>query len=193
MTDNFAYLDIETTGLNPFECAITELAIVCGAAQYSFKFGLSDEEYEKASSKALEIQNYDHKVRKNFPRFIDEAEEVYTLLNKIFVEDKKTVAGQNISFDTSFLEYHLWKSGCLPGGRLFRYSFDLQNLTKHSLPWLKKPRLKNICKVMGISNEGAHSALVDVERTRAAMEKLWDATEEEKAEWRRVWEEVSDQ
>lgn len=194
-----AYLDTETTGLDPSRHEIIDIAIVFnlprvlraegepwtrnlvvrdGVAVYQTL--IRPARIEDASPEALQINGYasDPGPWRSAPEFGQVAEDIYEILaNTIMV-------GHNVAFDGAFLEAELRRAGV--GKRLPYHRIDTVTLAhEHLVPCgLDSLSLKNVCTMLGISNEGEHRALPDALRCRAVHRTLSRASRMDRLLWK---------
>ena len=134
---NFAFIDIETTGLNLLQHEIIEIGCVLTTPELEvieeFELKIKPEHIENADPVALKVNHYDPAKWKK----------AYTLEKamKIFSEKVKNciMVGHNVAFDAGFLEYAFNKT-------------DLQNTMHYhkldtvSIAWAKmhkNPKLEH--------------------------------------------------
>jgi len=168
---NLAFIDIETTGLNMIEHEIIEIGGVIVDQKLNileeFELKIKPEHIENADKTALKINHYNKK----------DWEVGYTLKDafEIFSEKVKDciMVGQNVAFDSSFIEYSLAK---LKSPNTMHY----HKLDTISVAWAKLHRepdldhfsLREMCKKFGIENKNPHSALSDARATFELYKKL---------------------
>ena len=150
-SDKVAFVDIETTGLNPHVAEIIEIGVVV----YNIKTGTVEERnvkvrplhIERAEPKALEVNGYREQDWKDAVT-LEEA------LNEIGgICEGATFLAYNATFDWSFLEKAYQDTGvAIP--------FHYHRLCIMSMAWAKVPRskvqgysLKTICAYLGIAPE----------------------------------------
>jgi DNA polymerase-3 subunit epsilon len=143
---------------------MVELAIVDFEGNTLFDQRIQPLHIETATQEALKINGYDEKLwKKTGLLFLAIAKKVFDLISKA------TIVAHHASFDASFLVYELRRNG-------FNYeetkwvtynTIDTYTLIRHHLvPPLKWATLAAACKELGISNDGAHTALADARRAR---------------------------
>jgi len=174
------FIDVETTGLDPNKHEIIEIAIVPLEDGETFWHSyIKPERIEDASPKALEINGY----AKN-PHLWDNAPtlaEVAPTIRSWLLDSLP--AGQNIPFDMGFIQaalakYDLWRG-------ISYHKLDVMTLAvEHLAPCgLTLFSLNNICDFLGISNEGAHSALADAIRAKQVYKALARASKVDRFTW----------
>ena len=149
------FVDIETTGLNPHKHEILEVAVVKrfpdGTVE-EFQSKVCPKRIELAESRALEINHYRPEDWEGSPDF----EEIAPILAGL-LEGSLPVA-HNAAFDKSFLQ-----------PALIEYSIpyhwiDTVSVSHLAFPNMRRYSLAHLCSELGISNEGAHTALADARR-----------------------------
>src|SRR3990167_9827044 len=157
---NFAFIDIETTGLNLIEHEIIEIGCVVTAPNLKvieeFKLKIKPERIEDADPVSLKISHYD---KENWKR-------AYTLEKAMKIFSKKVkdciMVGQNVAFDSGFLEYAFIKNGIT--NSLHYHKLDTVSIAwakLHNQPDLKHFSLRELCSRFNIKNEAAHTGLGD--------------------------------
>lgn len=94
-----AFVDVETTGLNPEMHEIIEICIITGSKTYHTK--IRPLRIQMADPFALSINGYNSKEWADAPTF----EEVHLQISKMLAG--KTIAGHNVKFDIEFLNESL--------------------------------------------------------------------------------------
>lgn len=194
-----AYVDVETTGLDPTKHEIIEIAIVFDGERIlradgeRWTMGLTFQDdiaiyhtlvrpqhIETAEPKALEINGYakDPARWSGMPIFSEVAETVARLL------EPSTVCAHNVSFDMGFIEAELRRAGVT--SRPARHRLDTMSYAhEHLVPCgIESLRLDDICPFLGLSNEGNHRALTDAKRCRAVHKRLQRATVLDRLWWK---------
>jgi DNA polymerase III subunit epsilon len=155
-----AFIDTETTGLDPELQEVIEVAIILqwpnGQVQ-EWCSKIKPTRLENADPKALEINGYaaDPKAWDNAPTFEQAAEEMTFRLRDA------VICGHNVAFDVSFLE-----SGMKRAGKKFYFPYHRIDTVAlayaHLVPQgLERLRLDDIRAFLGWSTDNAHTALVD--------------------------------
>jgi len=158
-----AFVDTETTGLNPRRHEIIEI----GAILYSQKKDkvlkrwcqkIKPTNIKLASREALEINRY----WENSHLYTGDTREAINRFNNLV--KGCILVGQNISFDIAFIQK------CMRKFKI-KSSFGRRYVELMGLAWptirnqSESMSLKSLCNHFNISNRNAHSALVDCERT----------------------------
>lgn len=178
-----AFLDTETTGLDPDEHEIIEITVLKGDSIWNTR--IKPLNIDKAQPKALEINGYrDHpELWDNAPLFTDIVDQLVEQLTNV------VIIGTNTQFDMNFILRSLNRCGV--DHQIGSYHWiDITTLAyEHLVPLgLHSLALVNVCKFLGISNEGAHSATSDAQRVKLVFEKLSRAGVLNRLYWRiRNW------
>lgn len=168
---DLVWIDIETTGTDPRRHEIIEIAVKRTTwdlqVRTSFEAKVHPTRISTASPEALKVNNYSpdrwggaltlgHALRHAHDAIVrvgDKTDEPF-----IF-------AGQNVGFDLGFVLPEFESYG------LTIEHADYRKLNIDSLAWplvmaglIDKPKLEVICGYLGISNDGQHTAMVDVDR-----------------------------
>lgn len=173
-----AYLDTETTGLDPLKHEILEIALLAPAHTLPLSCDLVLPGWrlwvtkikplylDNAMQEAIDINGYTPEAWKDA---LDPHEVVSTLIGRV---KNVTIAGHNVDFDCKFLQRFatLHASYDLD----IKYRIDTTTLIWEKLVplGLKSNSLTTACRVCGISNEHQHTAAGDVIRTKALVDFL---------------------
>lgn len=168
-----AFLDTETTGLNPETAAVLELAIIrrdeeTGAeSRWYTLIRPTEEEISHAEAKALEINKFSWERWKNAPTMEEMGQQILDLL------DGHVLVGHNIGFDEQMLNATLRRHGfnkSVPFTKI-----DTQTLVmEHLFPLgLKYKGMDKVRKYLGWSMVGAHTAMKDTEDCMHLFDMLW--------------------
>ena len=192
---DYAFLDLETTGLVPWYHEITEIAIKRGSLIFVKK--IKPERMDRADSYALKVSGYNKKVwEEEAVPFSSVANEIVSLLKNVII------VGHNVNFDINFLKFAFYKLSDKEGKKnpklwekekISLYTIDTMSLAlEHLRPHGQKSvSLKNVCNVLGISNEGEHTAYADVLRTEQVFYRLLRSTPEDHEELKLLVEQNS--
>jgi len=169
---DLVFVDLETSGLNPSEHEILEVAALRMSADLQVEKARLEKKItmrypERAEAKALATNGYTlHGWRQSVPvrvACVDFAK---------MVDDDCIWVGHHPSFDESFLRVAYLAEG------LILPSFKAM-LDTISIGWplvmaghFERLQLDNLCTKYGISNEGKHRAMADVQRTVRLYAKL---------------------
>lgn len=163
---NFAFIDIELTGLDFLKHEIIEIGCVITTPSLEvieeFELKIKPERLEDAFPASMKINHYDPVLWEN----------AYSLEEamKIFAEKVKDciMVGHNVSFDVLFLEYAFNKLRIVNSMHYHRFdTLSIAWAKLHREPDLEHFSLRELCERFGIINERAHTALSDA---RAAFE-----------------------
>jgi len=168
---NLAFIDIETTGLNVIKHEIIEIGCVITTPGLKviekFELKIKPRKIKNAEPISIKITHYNKKDWEN----------AFSLEEAIKILSEKVkdciMIGQNVSFDSGFLEYNFLKVG-------FKNTMHYHKLDTISLAWAKLHRKKNIthfslrelCKYFDIKNERPHNAFSDAYATYELYKKL---------------------
>lgn len=199
-----AFLDLETTGLDPIENEIIEVAIIrdgrhgpdymrslhnlclrsggplpkCSLTNGTLRWETKIEVQrpEKFTDKVREINSYNEEEWAGAPRFTTVAPVVQKLL------ENAIMIGSNPEFDRAFLNYAFEEIGVGLG--------YIRTVDTHSLSWehlshcnLQSAGLSATCEVLGIKMDSRHRAMPDTEMARKAYYKLLRAGPIKRAWW----------
>jgi DNA polymerase III alpha subunit (gram-positive type) len=168
---NLAFIDIEATGLDVTIHEIIEIGCVITTPKLKviekFELKIKPEHIENADPVALKINHY-NKADWALAYTLEEAMKIFSKKVKDCI-----MVGQNISFDSGFLEYTFAKNK-------LKNSMHYHKLDTISIAWAKLHRkpsithfsLREMCKHFHIKNEHPHSALSDAYATYELYKKL---------------------
>lgn len=204
-----AFFDVETTGLDSIKHEIIELALVMERHEdcwwpsekvirkaeglailaephshfhhdengLEFQARVKPQNIEAAEPIALEINGYTEDGWKYQP-YLDAtfASVLVSLMrNAIFI-------GHNVSFDHDMLTRACQSVGVKP--KFGYHKIDTVTLAyEHLAGATDSLSLVNVCPVVGVTNEDAHTALADVRRCREVYYKLIRASEGQRQVW----------
>jgi DNA polymerase-3 subunit epsilon len=170
-----AFVDLETTGINPFTHEIIEIGCLIAKQNDNgewvtveeFEFKIKPEHIETAQPEALRINGYSEEGW----MFAHTLEEALTTLSKKC--DGCVMVGQNVSFDYSFL-------ACAFGIKKIKDPFFYAKLDTISLAYMRFRKdttmtsftLRELCERLGVKNEKAHTALADIRATFDVFKRL---------------------
>lgn len=168
---NLAFIDIETTGLDVIRHEIIEIGCVITTPKLriieKFELKIKPEHIENANPISMKIIHYDPL---NWKR-------ARSLKNSMKILSKKVkdciMIGQNVSFDSGFLEYAFAKTK-------LKNNMHYHKLDTISIAWAKLHKKKSIthfslremCKYFDIENKNPHNALSDAYATYKLYKKL---------------------
>lgn len=168
---NFAFIDIETTGLNLLKHEIIEIGCVLTTPDLKvieeFELKIKPEHIENANPVSLKVNHYNSR----------DWELAYSLEKalKIFCKKVKDciMVGHNVSFDAGFLEYVFEQNKIK--NPMHYHKLDTVSISwakLHNDPDFERLSLHDMCLRFGIKNERAHSALPDARATFELYKKL---------------------
>lgn len=176
-----AFIDLETTGLDPFRCEIIEVGIVL-AEQKSDSLGtqylelLSEHNIQlipvhidSADAKGLEINKYHSRDWSSAIPQKEGLEQVATLL------EGTVLIAQNVGFDWAFLQKAGNEYGVDFDKRVHYHKLDLASMVFGKLyhePKLFKYSLREMTVYFDVTNQNAHTALADARATFEVCKKL---------------------
>ena len=178
---NLAFVDTETTGLNPDEHEILSIGIVLVSQNWpddgkpnfeiidEVEIKIKPEHIENADPVALRVNKY------------DPADWVfaYTLNEgmKIFAEKTKDaiMVSHNLAFDYGFVDKEFRKTGI--ENKMHYHKLDTISIAfakLHGDKNIDKFSLRNLTEHFGILNKNAHTALADTRATFELYKKLME-------------------
>jgi DNA polymerase-3 subunit epsilon len=168
---NFAFIDIETTGLNLLKHEIIEIGCVLATSTLEvieeFELKIKPEHIEDADPIALKVNHYNS----------NDWEKAYDLEEAIKIFSSKVtdciMVGHNVAFDAGFLEYTFNKIQIQ--NTMHYHKLDTISLAWakfHNDPNIEHLSLRELCIHFDIKNERAHSALPDARATFELYKKL---------------------
>lgn len=168
-----AFIDIETTGLSPKKHEIIEFAALKHFPEEDevefLELKILPEHIETAHPKALAINGYTEEA------WIDAIPMGGAITQIVKFLEGTVIIGHNIRFDTNFIKVAVKRHNT---SRLPFYTIDTLDLCREHLAamGLRKFSLSNVCDFLGISNQGAHTALADVVRCKEVFDRLVNLT-----------------
>ena len=181
-------IDTETTGLDPKDQEILEIAIVALDGTVLLHTKVKPVNLASANEKALEINNYNEADWADAPTFDEIKGQVMEALKH------KIIVGQNPQFDRGFIVEALNRCGVEKAYRKLSYhTIDTVTLAwEHLAPCgLNRLNLDAICDFLGVplDREKRHGALADAQATRTVYLMILRATEEQRMAW---WQRAKD-
>ncbi len=170
---NLAFIDIETTGIDLIKNEIVEIGCVLTTPALKvieeFELKIKPEHIENANPTALKINHYDSVAWQNAVSLADGM--------KVFSKKAKDciMVGQNVAFDSGFLEYAFAKTGII--NSMHYHKLDTISIAWAKLngePDIKHFSLRELCLRFDIKNEHAHTALSDARATFELYKKLME-------------------
>ena len=167
-----AWLDLETTGLNPNEHGIIQIAIIIEdngkiVDKFESKLNPGDVKFDKY---ALDVNNTTKKEIQTYPSIFKVSPRIDAFLTKHTTSGiKLAVAGYNIKFDIKFLSKIL----------IFKDFFHYYDVDVYALLKIHRQlgkydggmKLVEACKEFKIKHK-AHDAMSDIKATRKLYKKL---------------------
>jgi DNA polymerase III epsilon subunit-like protein len=173
-----AFIDIETTGLNPGYHQIIEIAIITeidGKTDvYCTKIKPND--IHRADKKALQINGYNEIEWIDAPYDYEVVDEIAEKLNGC------TLVGHNVQFDHEFIEDLCWRHKVKLNCR--HRMIDTITLAHEHLYFVRSHSLSSLRQCFGMSVYGSHRALKDCHDMRLIYYKLLRATAVHRLWWR---------
>lgn len=176
-----AFIDLETTGLDPFRCEIIEIGIVL-AEQKSHTSGapylellaehniqLLPEHIETADPKGLEVNKY---YARDWSAAVKQKE---GLLQVAALLDGVVLVAQNVGFDWAFLQKVGHEYGIDFDKLVHYHKLDLASMVFGKMyhePKLYKFSLREMTEYFEVTNQDAHTALADARATFEVCNKL---------------------
>ena len=177
----FAWVDTETTGLDPNKNEIIDIAIIRIERDGTQKIThnkIKMEHPENAHPKALAVNGYTEEAWAGAPT----AKEVFEFIHKEGLLQDCILAGHNVSFDAGFINATFARCGI--DARVDYHLYDTVTVALANLkPYLRSVSLVAVCEALGIPTDGAHTALADCRMALAVNEMLSYSDEETRARW----------
>jgi DNA polymerase-3 subunit epsilon len=179
------YFDTETTGLDPVQNDIIQLAgmvEINGEIKEEFNLFSQPFSYENVAQEALDIHGISIDTIKQFPapdylrirliKILGKHVDRYNPMDKFYP------AGQNIQFDLHFLEENFKKNNDIYFGSWFwRYCLDLYSLSTilryKGILKTENLKLETLAKHFGVELK-AHDAMSDIRATREIIRIILD-------------------
>ena len=178
MSQKFAFIDVETTGLDIEQHELLEVGCVVarnGGASgemslevvEEFESKIKPEHIERSDPEALRVNRY------NETEWLFASEPKPALEQLVRVSKDAIMVAHNLSFDFAFLDRAFLRYEV--ESKLHRHKIDTLSIA-HAKLFSKgeadKLSLSYLCKRFGITNERAHTALADARATMEVYEKL---------------------
>lgn len=169
------WVDTETTGTDPQEHEIIELAAVRRTVDRReigrFSVKVHPKHLETAQPRALEVNGYTPEGWLGAVHLEDALGKLFDLAE--LGDQAPVLAGHNVGFDRAFIRAAYDSEG------LVHAPLDYHAIDTASLAWplcaagrIDGISLAKVCTFFGISNEGEHGAMRDVERAIAVYDAL---------------------
>jgi len=170
-TKEFAIIDLETTGGDPYSDRITEIAVArYNGSEIVDSFTSLVNPRMPIPDFITRITGIDNDMVKDAPQFYEIAKRVVEI-----TQDAVFVA-HNVRFDYSFIQKEFRQLGYT----YIRPQLCTIKLSRRVLPGLKSYSLSNLCRSLDIINEAPHRAWGDVDATIKLFDHLLSADEEGK-------------
>jgi len=173
-----AFIDLETTGLDPARHEILEIGVIRVDARTLTALDATDvrirpRHIEVADPEALRRNGYSERGWEGATDLPQALDRVAPLLVGA------TLAGHNVGFDRAFLEA-AWRATCGPPPDLDHHHLDTASL---AWPLLAAGRIDSlslvaVCTTLGIGLRDPHQALSDAARSLAIAQRLLPAAQE---------------
>ncbi len=170
---NFIFIDIETTGLVVTKHEIIEIGCVVTSSDLKiieeFELKIKPKNIENADPIALKINHYNAEDwEKAIP--LEDAMNILSLKAKDCI-----MVGQNVAFDSGFLEYAFVQTGITSSMHYHRLdTISIAWAKLHNEPNLEHFSLRELCLRFDIENENAHTGLGDARATYGLYKKLME-------------------
>jgi len=168
---NLAFIDVETTGLDPHRHEIIEIAGVLTDPKLKllgeFEFKIKPDRLDVADQQSLRINGYTDAAWLFAPQAAQVLPEVGRKIAGAMM------VGHNVFFDWQFVNQAFARAGLK--NPLHYHRLDTMSMAYTKLyhdPKVEYFSLEYLCKHFGIKNERAHSALADVRATVELYKKL---------------------
>lgn len=161
-----AFVDIETTGLDPLADQVLEVAIITDDRDYPIHFSVPIDE-RRASAQALKINRYRER-RAELAAIEEHPYDAAALVADAL--KTKAFVGNNPRFDDAFLRVFLERSGFKAEWHYHLVDIKALVAGRYQLdpPWTTS----EIEQAVGIRNKNEHTALADAEWVRDAYYAL---------------------
>lgn len=169
----FAFIDIETTGLNLNKHEIVDIGCIITTPDLEvieeFELKIKPEKIENADPVSLKISHYDEE------KWVDAYDRTEGI--KIFADKVRDciMVGHNVAFDSGFIEYAFTQNGI--SNSMHYHKLDTVSIAwarLHHEPDLTHFSLRELCMRFGIKNEEAHTGLGDARATYELYKKLME-------------------
>jgi len=185
----FLWMDTETTGLDPKEndviqvAALAEIIVNGESSVFEFIRNIRPFNFDSITDKSLAV----HGIAKQDMEGFAPGDEVYYEFKKFLSQyvdpynrnDKFVLCGQNVDFDCQFISSFFLKNNDPYWFSFIRSAFlDLRQIClmyelRRQEFIFPNYKLQTVCNVLKVDLEGAHDALVDVRATRECILKLY--------------------
>lgn len=157
-------IDTETTGLNPQQDEIIEVAAV------RYKDGKQLDVYNSFVKPHIEIPHYIEYLTNITPAHLKNAPDIAPVLKELKAYiGNSVIVGQNTKFDLDFININLIEINELP---LLNPWWDTSELGRIYLPFISNHKLSTQCAEFGIDIGQAHRAINDATATAELFYKI---------------------
>lgn len=170
---NFAFIDIEVTGLNLIKNEVIEIGCVIASPELEiieeFELKVKPENLETADPASLKVIHFK-------PENWEYAGNLKDAMQALAEKTKDCImVGHNVAFDSAYLEYAFAKTGVIN-------TMHYHKLDTISMAWAKLHKesdvehfsLRDLCKYFGIKNQAVHTGLGDARATYVLYKKLME-------------------
>ncbi len=179
---NLAFVDVETTGLDPLRHELIELAVVLARqiptsgrgptveVLEEHEWKIKPEHIDLADPESLQINGY-MAGKWIFAADLPKVMEAFGKITK-----SASLVAHNVSFDQGFIDQAFKKSGVK--NEMHYHKIDTLSLAFGKLyhdPRAEKFSLRSLCEHFGIPNPNAHTALSDARAAFELYKKLVEA------------------
>ncbi|PKL58771.1 MAG: hypothetical protein CVV34_01005, partial [Methanomicrobiales archaeon HGW-Methanomicrobiales-5] len=148
---SYAFLDLETTGLNPDTDEIIEIGVIIAKkGKIKKRYNTFIKPAGKLPFKIIKLTGITDQMLEDAPRISDIRHDLLGIIGKL------PVAGHNVAFDISFLEKKL-------GHQFTNPLLDTMDLVQFLIPGAESYRLQTVRNILGIDSATSHRALEDAE------------------------------
>ncbi len=181
------WIDTETTGLDINKHEIIQIAGILeepGVRGEEFNFNIKPMFPENADPQALEIHGISLETMETFQNphdvYLKLKDLLFKWVNPYNPMDKLILSGQNVKFDSDFMNTFFKKNNNKYWYALVTTgSFDLRSLSVmyevfHNKRIFKNYKLETICNELGVTLDKAHDAMSDIKATRICSLLIWN-------------------
>jgi len=165
-----AFLDTETTGLNPNVHEIIDFAVIVVEGDKilnTYQTKIKPQRLDQADPKALEINGFKEEDWLSAPSITEVGPRIAELLQGC------TLVGHNVSFDEAILKQNLQRANVpysIPYHKIDTVTLAFEHLKPLGL---KRVSLDAIREFLGWSKEGSHTAMCDAEDAKRLFDLTW--------------------
>ena len=177
---NLAFIDVETTGLDPERHEIIEIGCIVAKQVPSsngrgatleileeFESKVKPEHLETAEPEALRVNGY------NSGDWLFAPDLTQVMKTVAEITPGANIIGQNVFFDWQFVDRAFKKTGVQ--NRMHYHRLDLMSMVFAKCyhdERLQRFNLGSLCEYFGVKNDAAHTALADIRATVEVYKKL---------------------